>query len=126
MLLPVVFHNSQKHMSSFLINFPSSLWGNSGTLSSGSKFCLHLKINAARITNSAYDTYSKPLIQTIKQLIESETAKVACKALHSEASDYIKGLFYMLSDTQSTVGCYAIPILIFVFLFSKRPQDRKL
>ena len=37
---------------------------------------------------------------TIKQLIESETAKSVYKALHNEAPDYIKGLFRRLSDTQ--------------------------
>ena len=50
-----------------------------------------LQNRAARIvTNSAYDAHSEPLIQklgwpTIKQLIESETAKVVYKALHNEA-----------------------------------------
>ena len=39
----------------------------------------------------------------IKELIESETAKVVYKALHSEAPDYLKGLFHRLSDTKSRV-----------------------
>ena len=62
---------------------------------------------AARIvTSSAYYAHSDPLIQklgwpTIKQLIESEIAKVVYKALHNEAPDYIKGPFHTLSDTQS-------------------------
>ena len=66
-----------------------------------------LQNRAARIvTNSPYDAHSEPLIQklgwpTIKQLIESETAKVVYKALHNEAPDYLKGLFHRLSDTQS-------------------------
>ena len=68
-----------------------------------------LQNRAARIvTNSPYDAHSQPLIQklgwpTIKELIESETAKVVCKALHSEAPDYLKGLFHRLSDTKSRV-----------------------
>ena len=68
-----------------------------------------LQNRAARIvTNSPYDAHSEPLIQklgwpTIKQLIESETAKVVYKALHNEAPDYLKGLFHRLSDTQSRV-----------------------
>ena len=67
-----------------------------------------LQNRAARIvTNSPYDAHSEPLIQklgwpTIKQLIESETAKVVYKALHNEAPDYLKGLFHRLSDTQSS------------------------
>ena len=62
---------------------------------------------AARIvTNSPYDAHSQPLIQklrwpTIKELIESETAKVVYKALHNEAPDYLIRLFHRLSDTQS-------------------------
>ena len=68
-----------------------------------------LQNRAARIvTNSPYDAHSQPLIQnlgwpTIKELIESETAKVVYKALHSEAPDYLKGLFHRLSDTKSRV-----------------------
>ena len=52
---------------------------------------------AARIvTYSPYDAHSEPLTQilgwaTIKQLIESETAKVASKALRNEAPHYLKG-----------------------------------
>ena len=42
---------------------------------------------------------------TIKQLTESETAKVVYKALHNEFLDYIKWLFHRLSDTQSRVLC---------------------
>ena len=68
-----------------------------------------LQNRAARIvTNSPYDAHSQPLIQklgwpTIKELIESETAKVVYKALHNEAHDYLKGPFHGLSDTQSRV-----------------------
>ena len=39
----------------------------------------------------------------IKQLIESDTAKVVYTALHNEGPDYIKELFHRLSDTQSMV-----------------------
>ena len=39
-----------------------------------------------------------------------------------------KGMFgqgYFIGCLILKVGCYAVPILIFVFLCSKRPQDRK-
>ena len=37
----------------------------------------------------------------IKSQIESETAKVAVKALHNEAPDYLLGLLCRLSDVQN-------------------------
>ena len=40
--------------------------------------------------------------------------------------DYLKGLFhYFIGCLILKVGCYAIPILIYAFLCSKRLQDRK-
>ena len=52
-----------------------------------------------------------------------ETATVVSKALHNKAPYYIKG--YFIGCLILKVGCYAIPILIFLFLCSKRPQERK-
>ena len=75
-------------------------WGTAGITA------LRLKNRAARIvTNIPYDAHSELLIQElewliIKQLIESETAKVVYKALHSEAPDYLKRLFHTQSSNQ--------------------------
>ena len=79
---------------------------------------LHKSQNqAARSYKQSLRCHSDPIIQklrwpTIKQLIESETAKVVYKALHNEASDYLKGLFFIGCPILK-VGRYAIPILIY-------------
>ena len=38
---------------------------------------------------------------TIKQLIDTETVKIVCKALHNEAPKYLNELFHRLSDIQN-------------------------
>ena len=38
---------------------------------------------------------------TIKQLIDTEIAKIVYKALHNEAPECVKEIFHRLSDTQS-------------------------
>ena len=90
--------------------------------------CKLFYMTKKRTQHQRHDAHSEPLIQklgwpAIKQLIESEIAKVMHKALLNEAPDYIKGLF--IGCLMLKVGCYAMPILIFAFLCSKRPQDRK-
>ena len=40
---------------------------------------------------------------TIRQLIQSETAKVVYKAFHNAAPDYLNRLFHRLSDSHSKV-----------------------
>ena len=78
-----------------------------------------LQNRAARIvSDSPYDAHSEPLIKklvwlTIKQVIDTETVKIVYKALHNEASKYLKELFHRLSIFK--IGSYVTQKQIFIF-----------
>ena len=60
------------------------------------------------VTNSPYDGHWEPLTKelgwpTIKELIDTDTVKIVCMALHNEASEYLKELLHRTSDIRSRV-----------------------
>ena len=63
-----------------------------------------LQNRAARIaTNSPYDASSEPLLkqlgwQTVRELIETETARMVYRSINKEAPNYLTTLFERLSD----------------------------
>ena len=81
-----------------------------------------LQNRAARIaTSSPYDASSQPLLKelgwpTVKELIETETARMVYRSINKEAPNYLTALFDRLSDYSSQLPYSSVRLVLDSFV----------